>query len=239
MAVQNLLLLVEARRLGALYFGDLPQRRRAAGRPRRARRACCRRRGRHRPPGADRSAQRLVRRPGRARGDHRRRPSQPLVDVDRVAAMARTGPAGRLPGPRRPAPPRRPRVHVLRCPLLRPPQRLRQLRRHRVRPGVDIATDGEVRSFTIVTFAAPGVPVPFVSAIVDCDGTSVRGNIINVDPDPEHVTLGMKVQAGHVLARHRRQRDRSHRVRLRARLQLITTKEHSDERRHLDPRDQT
>ena len=58
----------------------------------------------------------------------------------------------------------------------------------------DVATDGEVRSFTIVTFAAPGVPVPFVSAIVDCDGTSVRGNLINVEPSPEHVTLGMKVR---------------------------------------------
>ena len=58
----------------------------------------------------------------------------------------------------------------------------------------DIATDGEVRSFTIVTFAAPGVPVPFVSAIVDCDGTSVRTNLINVPPDPEHVSLGMKVR---------------------------------------------
>ena len=58
----------------------------------------------------------------------------------------------------------------------------------------DIGTDGEVRSFTIVTFAAPGVPVPFVSAIVDCDGTSVRTNLINVEPDPQHVTLGMKVR---------------------------------------------
>ncbi len=58
----------------------------------------------------------------------------------------------------------------------------------------DIETEGEVRAFTIVTFAAPGVPVPFVSAIVDCGGTSVRGNIINTTPDPEHVTLGMKVR---------------------------------------------
>lgn len=59
---------------------------------------------------------------------------------------------------------------------------------------VDIATDGEVRAFTIVTFAAPGVPVPFVSAIVDCGGTSVRGNVINTPADPEHVTLGMRVR---------------------------------------------
>jgi uncharacterized OB-fold protein len=38
------------------------------------------------------------------------------------------------------------------------------------------------------------VPVPFVAAVVDCDGTSVRANLINVDPDPEHVMLGMKVR---------------------------------------------
>jgi uncharacterized protein len=51
-----------------------------------------------------------------------------------------------------------------------------------------------VRAFTIVAFAAPGVPVPFVAAVVDCDGTSVRGNLVNVPPDPEHVELGMKVR---------------------------------------------
>jgi uncharacterized OB-fold protein len=57
-----------------------------------------------------------------------------------------------------------------------------------------ISTDGIVRSFTIVTFAAPGVPVPFVAAIIDCGGTSVRANLINVDATPEAVTLGMKVK---------------------------------------------
>ncbi len=59
---------------------------------------------------------------------------------------------------------------------------------------VPIGTEGFVRAFTIVAFAAPGIPVPFVSAIVDCDGTSVRANIINVEADPEHVPLGMKVR---------------------------------------------
>jgi uncharacterized OB-fold protein len=59
---------------------------------------------------------------------------------------------------------------------------------------VPIATEGEVRSFTIVTFAAPGVDVPFVASVVDCGGTSVKGNIINCPPDPEHVTLGMRVR---------------------------------------------
>src|SRR6202045_2056405 len=59
---------------------------------------------------------------------------------------------------------------------------------------VRVAGTGEVRAFTIVAFAAPGVPVPFVAAVVDCEGTSVRANLINVEPDPEHVTLGMKVR---------------------------------------------
>jgi uncharacterized protein len=59
---------------------------------------------------------------------------------------------------------------------------------------VSVPTSGEVRAFTIVSFAAPGISVPYVAAVVDCDGTSVKGNLINVTPDPEHVTLGMKVR---------------------------------------------
>ncbi|HET9691484.1 MAG TPA: OB-fold domain-containing protein [Acidimicrobiales bacterium] len=58
----------------------------------------------------------------------------------------------------------------------------------------DVATEGEVRAFTIVSLAAPGVPVPFVSATIDCGGTSVRANVVNCDPTPEAVTLGMKVR---------------------------------------------
>ena len=59
---------------------------------------------------------------------------------------------------------------------------------------VPVADEGEVRAFTIVAFAAPGVPVPFVAAVIDCDGTSVRGNIVNTEPDAEHVQLGMRVR---------------------------------------------
>jgi uncharacterized OB-fold protein len=58
---------------------------------------------------------------------------------------------------------------------------------------VDIATEGTLRTFTIVAFAAPGVEVPFVSGVIDCDGTSVRGNLTNVEPDSDHVQTGMKV----------------------------------------------
>lgn len=58
----------------------------------------------------------------------------------------------------------------------------------------EIATEGVLRTFTIVHFAAGGVPVPFVAGVVDCDGTSVRSNIVNVPPDPEHITSGMRVR---------------------------------------------
>jgi uncharacterized protein len=59
---------------------------------------------------------------------------------------------------------------------------------------VRVANEGEVRAFTIVSMAAPGIPVPFVASVVDCDGTSVRANLVNVEPDPDHVSLGMKVR---------------------------------------------
>jgi len=59
---------------------------------------------------------------------------------------------------------------------------------------VAVAAEGTVRAFTIVTFAAPGIPTPFVAAVVDCEGTQVRANLVNVEPDPEHVRDGMKVR---------------------------------------------
>jgi uncharacterized OB-fold protein len=59
---------------------------------------------------------------------------------------------------------------------------------------VDIPTEGELEAYTIVAFAAPGIPVPFVAGLVNCDGTHVRANVVNTEPDPDHVTLGMKVK---------------------------------------------
>lgn len=57
-----------------------------------------------------------------------------------------------------------------------------------------IAREGELRTFTIVSFAAPGVLVPFVAGVIDCDGTSVRGNVVNTEPDPDHVRVGMRLR---------------------------------------------
>lgn len=59
---------------------------------------------------------------------------------------------------------------------------------------VDITNDGVLTSFTIVAHAAPGIETPFVAGVVDCDGTSVRGNVINTEPDADHVKLGMAVR---------------------------------------------
>ena len=58
-----------------------------------------------------------------------------------------------------------------------------------------LASTGKIRSFTIVHRAVPGVPTPYVSAIVDLDGGGVvKSNILNVAPDPEVVQLGMPVK---------------------------------------------
>ena len=54
---------------------------------------------------------------------------------------------------------------------------------------------GTVRSYTIVHRAAPTVKTPYVSAIVDLEGGGVvKTNIVNVEPDPEHVELKMPVR---------------------------------------------
>lgn len=59
---------------------------------------------------------------------------------------------------------------------------------------VGVAREGILRSFTIVAHAAPGIPVPFVAGVIDCDGTSVKANVINTPPDPAHVRLGMALR---------------------------------------------
>jgi uncharacterized OB-fold protein len=59
----------------------------------------------------------------------------------------------------------------------------------------DLSTTGVVRSFAIIFQAAPGVPVPYVSSVVDLDGGgSVKANILNVEPEPDNLSFGMKVR---------------------------------------------
>lgn len=59
---------------------------------------------------------------------------------------------------------------------------------------VTLPREGKVRAFTIVHSAAPGIKVPFVASVVECGTTRVSANVINVDPKPENLKLGMKVK---------------------------------------------
>ena len=61
---------------------------------------------------------------------------------------------------------------------------------------VDLPSTGTVRSFTIVQRAAPGVPAPYVSALIDLDGDGgvVKANVVGTDPSPDKVRLGMPVR---------------------------------------------
>jgi uncharacterized OB-fold protein len=58
-----------------------------------------------------------------------------------------------------------------------------------------VADTGVVRTFTIVHRAAPGVPTPYVSVVVDLDGGGVvKANLLNVEPTPDQVRVGMRVR---------------------------------------------
>ena len=58
-----------------------------------------------------------------------------------------------------------------------------------------LATTGILRSFTIVHRAAPKVPVPYVSSVVELDGGGVvKANIVDAGADPEKFDLGMRVK---------------------------------------------
>jgi uncharacterized OB-fold protein len=58
-----------------------------------------------------------------------------------------------------------------------------------------LSTTGTVRSFTIVHRAAPNVPVPYVSSVIELDGGGVvKANIVDAGSDPEKFELGMAVR---------------------------------------------
>ena len=58
-----------------------------------------------------------------------------------------------------------------------------------------LANTGKVRAFTIVQRAAPGVPTPYVSAVIDLDGGGmVKANVVDVEPDPRKIELGLPVR---------------------------------------------
>lgn len=57
-----------------------------------------------------------------------------------------------------------------------------------------LATEGTVRAFTIVHRAAPGLPAPYTSVVVDLDGGgSVKANLLGIN-DPDVVMANRKVR---------------------------------------------
>ena len=58
-----------------------------------------------------------------------------------------------------------------------------------------LAQRGRLYNYTIVYRSYPGIKVPFISAIVDLEGGgTVKGNLLEVTPDPQHVHFGMSVR---------------------------------------------
>ncbi len=64
-----------------------------------------------------------------------------------------------------------------------------------------LADTGVLYVYSIVHRSFPGIEVPFVSAVVDLDGGgTVKGNLINVEPTPEKVRMGMPVEVVYRIA---------------------------------------
>ena len=73
---------------------------------------------------------------------------------------------------------------------------------------VKLQETGVLHSFSVVYRSFPGIDVPYVSAIVDLDGGgTVKGNLINIEPDPEKINFGMKVKLTYQDALGRKDKD--------------------------------
>ncbi|MEX2081861.1 MAG: Zn-ribbon domain-containing OB-fold protein, partial [Dehalococcoidia bacterium] len=59
---------------------------------------------------------------------------------------------------------------------------------------VKLSKDGEVHVWSIIHQSRPGIPTPYIAAVVDLpEGVSVLSNIEGVEPAPENMKFGMKV----------------------------------------------
>jgi uncharacterized OB-fold protein len=60
---------------------------------------------------------------------------------------------------------------------------------------IKLADHGKLYNYTIVHRNFPGVPVPFVSAIVDVDGGgTLKGNLEGVSPVPDAIKFDMPIK---------------------------------------------
>ena len=60
---------------------------------------------------------------------------------------------------------------------------------------VKLSNKGRLYSYSITFRSFPGIDVPYISAIVDLEGGgTVKGNLIDCDPDPEKIEFDMPVE---------------------------------------------
>ncbi len=60
---------------------------------------------------------------------------------------------------------------------------------------IKLGERGRLYNYTIVYRSYPGIKVPFISAIVDLDGGgTVKGNLVDIEPDPLRVKFDMRVR---------------------------------------------
>ena len=60
---------------------------------------------------------------------------------------------------------------------------------------ITLGNKGKLYTYSIVFRSFPGIDVPYISAIVDLDdGGTLKGNLIDCDPDPEKIKFDMSVE---------------------------------------------
>src|SRR5262245_36757060 len=60
---------------------------------------------------------------------------------------------------------------------------------------VKLSNRGKLYVYSIVHRSFPGIKVPYISAVVDLDGGgTVKGNLIDVEPNPKAIEFGMPVE---------------------------------------------
>ena len=73
---------------------------------------------------------------------------------------------------------------------------------------IKLSDHGSLYVYSIVHQSVPGVPVPYVSAIVDLpEGVSVRCNLIDIEPDPAKIEFGMPVEMVTRTVRERKEKN--------------------------------
>ncbi|MCY4532504.1 MAG: OB-fold domain-containing protein [Gammaproteobacteria bacterium] len=73
---------------------------------------------------------------------------------------------------------------------------------------VRLGNRGKLYSYCIVHRSFPGIEVPYISAIVDLEGGgTVKGNLINIEPEPENIQFDMLVDVVFKDALGRKDRD--------------------------------